>query len=134
LRGNITANINIKADLFPTQNGARVGNWQVLNMVGGSGNLWIYAAFPPEWNGLDTDYGGSPVFVDNQSGSGNPGNGDYHLQGTSDAIGLLPENNKCLNWDLDGKVRNANTSAGVFEYIETKIPVIQHHRQMQGAA
>ncbi|MEM7812577.1 MAG: hypothetical protein AAF532_13975 [Planctomycetota bacterium] len=125
VRGNALSNHNIKADLFGTPNGARIGNWGPLHGCGIRGNLYERSAgatFTPEFAGLGTRYLNAPVtgtdslfgFVDNGGTEGGDGSGDGDYTPDADSPLLtVPVPAPRAAFDLFGRARTASVIGAV---------------------
>ena len=126
---NISSNLNIAGTDTDTTHGcaadgARTGNWPVLNMVGSAGNVdkaWSASAnyFAPEFLGPYATSTATLGFVNDQSQNvGGTGNGNYHLTAGSALINVIPKAQCVIPYDLDGKVRcaSANGSVGAYAF------------------
>lgn len=126
-RGNIFIQWNNKGDVFAS-NANCYGNFLINWNIGTWGCLHVDAAsasFRGYFDGYATSWGGTIAFVDDQSSkTTNNGNGDYHLQNTSDALNILPAEFKCLKWDIDGDARVAAPNAGALAFLSSN-PSIQ---------
>ena len=131
VKNNIFYDDNIKSDTFSGTGGpnaARVENWPQLYGVGWSGNLMLDSGngFNHEFNGLGTlfhDWAGSNqgayVQFANYAGaivgtSDGAGNGDYHLQAASPAIGL--QRDWLMPYDISGTARGSTSAAGAYHF------------------
>ena len=120
-KGNITAQLNTKGDIFqgdPT----RTGNFAFAHGVGCDGNFTMFDANAPDsehqdYPGPGSVIGGGPAaFVDNRSTSGtaaNPvageGGGDYRLDPGSNARGIV--SGPLIAFDLSGVARGPGPQA-----------------------
>lgn len=134
---NIIDDYNIKADVFTTADGARVGNWPPLYGVGYEGNLFPETGYVGAAGTFLNEFGGinsiaqsvaSGVagvtnelsyigFVDVKSWpsgtSPTAGGGDYRVSSSSPAIGLATY---ILPYDIAGNARYSGGAAGAYEH------------------
>lgn len=148
--GDIRDQEAIKSDTFPTENAARIGNWQVLY---GSGRRSVYnleapgfaatATFQMEFGGLfsynPAITGGQPPssgttaltatgYVSRQAYDGTnagAGDGNYRLTSASGAVRMFRSGQGVLPFDLDGKTRPPiYGSAGAYEQAIILTPAV----------
>jgi len=129
-RGNIDLYRAYKSDLFAPASGNRIGNWPCGFQVSGYGNLVQDSAFPVEFAGINSILKAGVIwgYVNDASITGTGlGDGDYHLESNSEALGLMVGNSMMLSYDLDGNNRLSGGAAGAYEYIfGANIPVFMN--------
>lgn len=128
IKGNIMDDFNMVTDVDShggTPSGDRTGNHSILHGCGIASNVFaeqLGAAgqYLPEFIGLLSLAGTAitPIdykVIDNKSSSGDGlGNGDYHLNVDSPAIGLFFE--QILMYDINEVARYVDGAAGAYEY------------------
>jgi len=100
----------------------KIGNMVLNHGCGMSGNVIlerVVADYVPKFCGINSIAGITepinPYFVADRSMEGTQeGDGDYHLQSDSPAIGISYE--QLLPYDLDGIARYSGGAAGAYEY------------------
>jgi hypothetical protein len=119
---NIFSQYNNKADIY-AENSDAIGGWPVNYSVDAEGNFYRTFA-QDEWagafQGLYMAKGSlatplEPLYVDDQSADGgNTSGGDYHLQETSEAIGVAKT--VLLPYDIEGVARYIDGASGAYEF------------------
>lgn len=130
VKNNLFDAFNTKNDLFPTEDAARIGNWDHTYGVSYRGNFFGgMAVYNNNFEGLDGktiitgNFGGIEFnFVDDQSQSGGgAGNGNYRLTASSLAIDYAVD--WLLPFDLDGNARKSGGAIGAYGYNESAIAI-----------
>ncbi len=135
MKGDIFVGTNNNGSPDPTNAPNAIGNWSQRYGAGWAGNITQWAAAdgsaPSQASSFNQSYPGiaaisgtsntvrmDPLFVSYQGTTNTgttaiagAGGGDYHLQSTSPAVGLLPANdNELLPFDLYGAVRDRRSA------------------------